>query len=273
MRLQTRSYKTKPKVVDKKKKDEIKDRKKTLSKDYESLKRYTGEKKTIKIKELTYGIIDSTNLIGIKTDSESLKIENSWTGAIIFMLSMLESLGDFENKLSDYGITNGDLIVDKNYGKIDFSKKYKAFNIYESGYYVELNYRCNVIFEAIVRLTKAIGLEDIQFIIERMDREKVESKKRYNLSIKYFEKKHVNDVIGIVINGNEYLTNNVEGAMTEFVKHLRGNIKSYKSTGIDETGKTYTDRDIRGIKKFINANIGSINIEFIIGIKSEWELD
>ena len=36
MRIQTKSYKAKPKVVDKKKKEEAKDRKKTLNKEYES---------------------------------------------------------------------------------------------------------------------------------------------------------------------------------------------------------------------------------------------
>ena len=190
------------------------------------------------------------------------------------MLSLLESLGDFENKLVEHGITTGGFIVDKNYGKIDFNRNYKAFNIYETGYYVELDNKYDIIFEAIVRLSKALGLDNLQFVIEGVKKEELSNTKRYNLRLKYLEKKHIEDIIGISINDTEYITDNLIGALTELCNHLdKDKIKSYKSTGFDkDSNKAYTDNSIRGIKKFIETNFSNIKIEFILHIKSEWEI-
>jgi hypothetical protein len=93
---------------------------------------------------------------GVKAndDNEVIHVENG-TKLLILLISMIiESNKDFMNILVDWGITGNGVQVDDCFGKYSFEEEYKAYNIYDTGYYIEIRQDNISIFNSLKNIGK-----------------------------------------------------------------------------------------------------------------------
>ena len=191
MRLNIKHTNKLSKTPKQKKKDSEKKKKgPKISKDYTNTAYYDGDNVILDMTKLKYGIIDSCivdrmTIINDTTDKQEeekqkdkqeenkdkqrvIETKNSWLDVIMYMLStLIDSYPDsFKKLLEENEVTGSNFVVDSVYGKYTFDEmQYKAYNIYDTGYYLELVETSEVIFKAILGLEISLGLQltDIGF--------------------------------------------------------------------------------------------------------------
>lgn len=106
--------------------------------------------KYIEPSKLTYGLIDSSEVVGIVNSGEKIEIAGSWEGLILFMLDAINSsVKDFIRELSDSEITFSEFSVGKEAGKYSQEVEYKAYNLYDTGYIVESDFSVETIYRVV----------------------------------------------------------------------------------------------------------------------------
>ena len=160
----TKTPKQKKKTEEKKKKGP------KLSKNYKDTSDFICDKASIDMTQMKYGVISSCTLIAVELEDGIINLDNSWLEIILIMLSkLIEDKGDKAVQLlADNEVTNQFIYIDKVYGKYTFdSQQYKAYKIFNTGYYLEAIFTVENIFNVIYGLLKLldIPLDKIQFIV------------------------------------------------------------------------------------------------------------
>lgn len=182
MKLKLKTASKKSKTVDKNSKTEIKKRQKEDSL-YRSNKYAITEcikfaEMDTTINNLTYGHIINCDIskVNISGDIIELDQQMSWIGLILLMIDTVrvnaKDEKDFLNTLMDKEITDQTFCVDKRYGKYTFDKEaYKAYNLFDSGFYVESTFTHEVIYKVIIGLAKILKIQPEQFSIHLIHKE------------------------------------------------------------------------------------------------------
>lgn len=139
-----------------------------ISKNYADTSEYKHDNVTVDLTKLTYGMIDSCDVDYIVVPEGTVDLKGSWLQLLLFMIhNLITNYPDsFTQLLGDNEVTSQFFCIDKVYGKYTFDKEqYKAYKIFDSGYYLEAIFTSDVIFRAILGLTKSLGisLDEIQF--------------------------------------------------------------------------------------------------------------
>ena len=175
MRLKT-TYKSKPKKTEKTKEleKERKSKGPKLNEDYMSPKKPTEHFVTVDLTKLSYGYINSCDLLSVTVEDGTVELENSWIEYILMMLDALiiNKPDEFQKLFVKYEICDKNFTVDKFYGKVSTkNNELSAYNIYNSGYYLEANFTTEVIYNAISKLSKCLGYSvvEMQFNLENRE--------------------------------------------------------------------------------------------------------
>lgn len=177
MRLPT---KPKKKIVTKEKQSKQKRKEKKtiekgLYKNYKDKRMFDGPPQLLKMNKLRYGIIDGAKLNSVELPDGEIKLDKSWVGLMLLMLDTLfQKVGKsgYKETLTVNKITSQKFNVEPVYGKYEFNGDiYDAYNIFETGYYLELVEDSDVIYRALVGLCRALEIdyEDIRFNIEQKE--------------------------------------------------------------------------------------------------------
>lgn len=151
-----------------------------MSIEYRNMEPYNLDKGTIDLTKLRFGIIDSCDLLSVRTMDGVITLKDSWLELVIMMLSNVieNNPNNFVELFTDYGVTNQTFIVDKVYGQYSFDSKLqsKVYNIYNSGYYLEAVLSNSNLFFAIIGLTRCMGLtlDKIELNIQKKGYKEVE---------------------------------------------------------------------------------------------------
>lgn len=168
MRLQTKPKFKKGKTEKQKKIDkEKKSKGPKLCSNYTCMKPLKSASTKIDLTKLTYGHINSCDLVEVTMADGTINIDNSWTELLLIMIDALLSNkpDNFQTLLTENKVCNQWFNVDKVYGKYPLDSEIpKVYNIYNSGYYLEAVFSNENIFNAIIGLSKCIGynLDEIQ---------------------------------------------------------------------------------------------------------------
>lgn len=164
MRLRTQ-YKQKLTKTVKQKKANIEKKKKgpKLSKNYMDDSDYNGDNVDLDLTQMRYGIIRCCDVDSVQISEGTIDIKNSWIELLLIMLDTVICNNDsnLDTTLEEYNITNMFFCVDKVYGKYNFEQEqyqYKAYKIFNTDYYLEIVELSEVIFNALVGLTKCLDI-------------------------------------------------------------------------------------------------------------------
>ena len=179
MRLKT-TYKNKPKKTEKTKEleKERKSKGPKLNEDYMSHKKPTEHFVTVDLTRLSYGYINSCDLLSVTVEDGTVELENSWIEYILIMLDALirNKPDEFQKLFVKYEICDKNFTVDKFYGKVSTKNtELSTYNIYNSGYYLEANFTTEVIYNAISKLSKCLGYSVIEMQFNLENREFVDA--------------------------------------------------------------------------------------------------
>lgn len=139
-----------------------------LLKDYMDTSTCDIDNTSLNLTQMRYGTISSCNVDLLKTPDGDIPIKHSWLEVLLIMLSTVirNHPNNFDKQFEENAVTNMFFVVDKVYGKYSFEQEqYKAYKIPNTDYYLEYLDSSATIFEAIVGLTKCLGipLDQIQF--------------------------------------------------------------------------------------------------------------
>ena len=178
MKLKLKSSSSKTKTPNKNSKTEVKKRQKIdnlyRSKKYAITECFKFAETDVTLNNLTYGHIINSDVTQINLSGDRLDIQESWVGLLLLMLDTVRvnNEKDFLNILMDNEVTDQTFCVDKRYGKYTFDvKAYKAYNLFDSGYYVESTFNYDVIYKVIINLAKLLKLEPELFSLHLKHKE------------------------------------------------------------------------------------------------------
>lgn len=180
MKLKLKSSNSKSKTSNKNTKAEAKKKQKEdnlyRSRKYALTECFKFAETDVTLNNLTYGHIINADVSRINLSGDILDIDSSWVGLILIMLDTLrinsKDEKEFLTTLMDKEITDQAFCVDKRFGKYTFDKAmYKAYNLYNSGFYVESTFTHEVIYKVIINLAKALQIEPDRFSIHLVHKE------------------------------------------------------------------------------------------------------
>lgn len=168
MRLQVSHSKRIGKTEKQKKIDKEKKRKgPKLSSSYTDNSEYTNSNIDLDLTKMRYGVISSCYVTSVTLHDGAIKLENSWIELLLIMLdTVISNNTNFRQLLMENEVTNASFCIETTYGKYPLGGEvYRVYNIFNSGYYLESTFTSKVIFDAIVGLTKCLGmqLDEIKF--------------------------------------------------------------------------------------------------------------
>lgn len=220
-----------------------------LLKNYKDNSEYIYDNIELDLTKMRYGVIGSCNVDALILPEGTIKIENSWVEVLLVMLDTLISQGEFQKKLEIYGITNQFFCVDTVYGKYTFEgEQFKAYKIFDSGYYLEAVFSNENIFNAIVGLTKAldITLDGIKFHLR--NKKDTRTELRFNI---LEERESIVNIGGLAdklkagihmvsmnIDGTKTIVHRIDVALVVFCKWILENVRSDIIEKIESVGKT-----------------------------------
>lgn len=114
------------------------------------------------LNKLRYSHIIYSDVTKVNLAGDRIVIDNSWIGLILLMLDTIRvnHESDFLNYLMEKEITDQSFCVDRNFGKYSFDKDmFKAYNLYDSGYFVESTFTFEVVYKVIINMAKALGIK------------------------------------------------------------------------------------------------------------------
>jgi hypothetical protein len=163
-------YKKKLTKTDKQKKANAEKKKKgpKLMNDYMDNSACEHDNIALDITKMKYGTISSCDCDAIITADGTINVKNSWLEVLLIMLDTIitNNPDSFGKLFEENEVTSMFFVVDKVYGKYSFDKlQYKAYKIFDSGYYLEYVNTSEVVFKALVGCIKCMGLplDQIQF--------------------------------------------------------------------------------------------------------------
>mgnify|MGYP003291648231 CR=1 FL=1 len=182
MKLKLKAPSKKSKTPDRNSKTEVKKRKKEdnayRSKKYALTECIKFAEMDTTINNLTYGHIINCDINRVNISGDIIEIDQqmSWVGLILLMLDTVRVNAkddrDFLNILMDKEVTDQTFCVDKRYGKYTFDKEaYKAYNLFDSGFYVESTFNYEIIYKVIINLAKILKIEPEQFSVHLIHKE------------------------------------------------------------------------------------------------------
>ena len=284
----------------KKKEDEKKQKGPKLSKNYKDESEFICYKESIDMTKMRYGMIDSCNVIAVELNDGIINLNNSWIELILIMLSMvIETKGEKALQiLAENEVTNQNFCVDKVYGKYTFdSNQYKAYKIFDTGYYLEAIFTNESIFSAIYGLLKCINipLDEINFVL--INKKNKEEKLNFNnlKDIEYIVKsdevafniKSGIHLIEIKIEKEVTVVRRLDVALVAICNYIYDNTSEeeivakldklkHGNTGIDKTSDCKNKQNVRlkqsNLAIYTDNNTESI-VEFIQKIEEEFKLD
>lgn len=169
MRLNVKHKKTLTKTEKQKRiNSEKKSKGPKLAKNYTDDSSYDGDNVMLDMTQMRYGVISSCDADYVVTNEGTIELKDSWLEFILISLYNVinNNKTTFQKLFEENEVTNMYFVVDKVYGKYVFDEQqYKAYNIYDTGYYLELISTSEVLFKAIVGLIKCMGvpLDQIKF--------------------------------------------------------------------------------------------------------------
>lgn len=186
---------------------------KTVGTAYKSMDSRSIDNESIDLSKLNYGIINDCDLEKLILADGEIKLQNSWTEAVIFLIScIIEQYPDsFKQELMNFGITHDNFTVDTFYGKIAFesSKYQKVYQIYNTKYYLEAIFNIDNIYNAITGSVKCLGI----------------APKGMQLFVRNRKQKQAELTFGTV-NSNEIIVNIIE--LLDKLKSSNGSIASFE---------------------------------------------
>ena len=270
-----------------------------LLKDYMDTSECNLDNVLLNLTQMKYGTIGSCDVDLIRTPDGDIQVKHSWLEVLLIMLSTVirNSPDKFEKQFEDNAVTNMFFVVDKVYGKYSFEQEqYKAYKIPNTDYYLEYLDNSGTVFEALVGLTKCLGipLDQIQFHL----RNKIysDSNLRFNIleeteSIVGIDKlpemlKTGIHMVSVEIFGEVVLAHRFDVALLaifnkfidEFGAFRLSTLQSNESTGIkeiedgDELNKNiirlrdseigiYSDGDQNGMLQFLKDSVLQLGLE------------
>lgn len=159
-----RKYIQKDKVIKKKEIDH------KLRDDYTSMRHINADKLSIKLNKLTYGIIDGHEIYAMDINGyTTVRFNLGWVEFIIFFIYkiMNDNPDTFINVLMKNEITTSNLIVDRIYGNVSYTRggEYKVYNIYDTDYCMEAILSPEVIYSAVIHIMNYIEKSCAEVVI------------------------------------------------------------------------------------------------------------
>ena len=270
-----------------------------LLKDYMDTSECNLDNVLLNLTQMKYGTVGSCNVDLVRTVDGDIKVKHSWLEVLLIMLStvIINNPDNFERQFEDNAVTNMFFVVDKVYGKYSFEQEqYKAYKIPNTDYYLEYLDNSGTVFEALVGLTKCLGipLDQMQFHL----RNKIysDSNLRFNIleeteSIVGVDKltemlKPGVHMVSVEIFGEVVIVHRLDVALLaicnkfidEFGAFRLSTLQSNDSTGIkviedgDELNKNiirlrdseigvYSDGDQGGMVQFLIDSVLQLNLE------------
>lgn len=301
MRLKTQ-YKQKLTKTNKQKKANIERKKKgpKLNKNYMDDSDYNGDNIDLDLTQMRYGIVRCCDVDSIQLSEGIISIKNSWIELLLIMLDTVISNNstNLDTTLEENNVTNMFFCVDKLYGKYNFEQKqyqYKAYKIFNTDYYLEIVETSEVIFNAIVGLTKCldIPLNGIRFHLKNKIYK--DTKLSFDIleetetivTINELEDNYKDEVfiVSMKIFNDTIQVHRLDVALIAFCNKIYdeygiiklASLPRYESTGVilnntDDTNNNivkirdsevsvYTDNDKSGIIKFIHDSMIMLDID------------
>lgn len=131
-----------------------------ISSNYSDISEYKLTDIDIPLNRLKYNMIMYCDAKSITIPDGTIQLENSWNELVLLMLDTvrLNHPDNFIDYIMENGVTNQSFCVDTKYGKYSFEHQYKAYNLYDSGYYLEAIFDVEIIFWSIIRLATCLGI-------------------------------------------------------------------------------------------------------------------
>lgn len=133
----------------------------SLRKDYKTMKPLNADEAIIPLNKLSYGIINSHELISFTINGEETQLEESWQEFILLSIyTIMENNPDnYKTIFVDNEVFNSEVSMDKIYGKVSYNRdrQYKVYSLYDTGYYIEAVFKEDVIFGLIISLMNCMG--------------------------------------------------------------------------------------------------------------------
>lgn len=126
----------------------------------------------ITLNKLKYCHIIYCDIKSVTIPDGSMEVDDSWIGLILVMLDTvrLNHPDNFIEYLMENGVTTQTFCVDTTYGKYSFDEnQYKAYNLYDSGFYLEALFDVENIFWSIVRLSKCLDIPLNKFSVRLLN--------------------------------------------------------------------------------------------------------
>lgn len=144
------------------------------SKNYTDIENFKFAEIDSTINNLKYTHIINSDVTRINIAGDRIDITNSWVGLILLMLDTIRvnNEDNFINYLMEKGITDQSFCVDKTFGKYSFDKDlFKAYNLYDSNYYVESTFTFETIYKTIINMAKALEIKPELFSLHLVHKE------------------------------------------------------------------------------------------------------
>jgi len=150
--------------------------KKLLGKNWKDLGEYRIDKAKLKISKLKASAIESHRLMAVKICEDTIILQESWIELILLMVYTIiddnKDTNKFREILIRNKITNKDVSIEKTYGIVSFTGVHKVYKIPNTEYFLEARLDSIKTLELIAKLVHAIGIQDIEFIVERQTEHK-----------------------------------------------------------------------------------------------------
>lgn len=252
MRLQ---IKRKVKKSTKKVKKETykKDLEVVLNKNYKDESDYTQDDVVMELSKLRYGIINCCDIDKVVMADGNIEITQGWVEFILIMLDALieRHPKDFGKLLQKYQVTNQLFCVDTLYGKYSFDAEYqyKAFKIYNSGYYLEAVLNSETIFNAVIGLANALDYQLGDIKVHLINKKYPTVKLNFDTLV---DKEEIVDIysidsylkdgihlVSVDLDGEEVKLHRIDVALAVYCNWLSRNYSKDELLAIDKVGNTY----------------------------------
>ena len=132
-----------------------------ICKNYNDTSEYDIKYSAVELSKLRYNMIDYCEVNSVKIEDGNIELSGSWVELLIIMAgAFIEKYKDLNEKLIEFNITSQTFCIDRKYGKYDLtsSARYRAYKIYDTGYYLESTFESDCVFKALIGFTQALEI-------------------------------------------------------------------------------------------------------------------
>lgn len=294
LKLKSKSKKAVKKVT---KKKTTKDKSVKICKYYSDIEEVKFLDLDVTLDKLRYGHIIYCDVSRVTLVDGNIDINNSWIELLLIMIDTVRvNYPDtFLEVLMKNEVTHQNFCIDNKYGKYSFDKdNFKAYKIFDSGYYLEAIFNVENIFWAIIRLAKCLGIEldkmSLKLYNKNYTKEDIKLKELEEETTvvivsqsKEFFKKGIH-LVNMNINGTHISVHRIEAVLAAFCNYIHDTYGVEGLKKLSKNGKTrisYTNTldsesnmEIKhsGVYVYSDCEVESI-IEFIVSSMNNIDMD